>query len=227
MHCLGVPNFRKMFCYEGIQYSLLDPKWYVEVFQSISQTFDMKNLAKLVFWWGMHYLGVPNFRKMFYMEHIQSNLLHPKWLLEMFKSIVQTFETKNLAKLVFWWGMHYLGYRTFRKCFATNTSNQTCYIQNDGWKCLAALCKPSTQKTLQNLCFGAECTVSGYRTFGKYFATNTSNQTCYIQNDGWKCLRQLCKPSTQKSYKTCVSGRNALSRGNELPENVFLWRHPI
>ena len=66
MQYLGVLNFQKTFCHECFQSNLLDPEWCLEVFRCITQTFDMKSHAKLVFWGGMHYHGVPNIWKHFF-----------------------------------------------------------------------------------------------------------------------------------------------------------------
>ena len=178
MHWFGVPNFRKLFCHECIQSRLLDTKWCLGVFQSISQTFGMKNITKLVFWGWMHYFVVPNFRKLFCHVIIQSNQLDPKWCLGVFQSIPQTFGTKNHAKLVFL-ALKALvrDIELLKKSLATNASNLPYWTQNNVWECFIAFCRPSAWKLLKNLCFGDECTISGYRTSGKSFATNTSNLT--------------------------------------------------
>ena len=125
IHYSGVPNLRKMFCHERIKSNLLDPKWCLGVFRSISQTFDTKIHTKVVFWGWKNYFLVPNFRKMFCHEHIQSNLLDPKRCLGVFRSISQTFDTKIHAKVVFRGWIHYSEYRTSGKSFATNASNPT------------------------------------------------------------------------------------------------------
>ena len=126
MHNFGVPNFRKNFYHECIQSDLLDPKQCLGVFLIILQNFTTKNQAKLVFRGWKHYFGVSNFRQKFSHEHLQSNLLDPKWCLEVFRSIWQWFIIKNNAKLVFWGWMHYFGLPNFRKKFAMNASNLTC-----------------------------------------------------------------------------------------------------
>ena len=115
----------KKFCHEQIQYNRFDPKWCLGVFQRILRTFGTKNHAKLVFRAWKHYFRVPNFRKNFFHEHIQSNLLDRKRYLGVFRSISQTFNTKIHEKVVFRCWKHYFGYRTSGKSFATNTSNVT------------------------------------------------------------------------------------------------------
>ena len=168
------------------------------MFRSILQTFGTKNHAKLVFRAGKDYFEVLNFRKKLYHEHIQSNLLDRKRCLGVFRSISQTFNTKIHEKVVFRGWRHYFGYRTSGKSFATNTSNVTYSIQNDGWECFGAFHKPSTQKFIQKLYLEVESTISGYRTSGKSFATNASNLTYSIQNDVWECFGAFRKPSTQE-----------------------------
>ena len=113
MHYFKVQN-RKKFCHERMQSNMLDPKRCLGQFQSISQTFGMKNQAKLVFRGWMHYFEVANFWKMFSHERIKSNLLDPKWWLEVFKSISQSFGMKTHAKVVFRGWMQYFGVPDFR-----------------------------------------------------------------------------------------------------------------
>ena len=64
----------KKVCYERIQSTPLDPKLCLGVFLSISQTFGMKNDAKLVFRAWMHNFEVLNFQKGFATNAF--NLLH-------------------------------------------------------------------------------------------------------------------------------------------------------
>ena len=125
MHYFKVQN-RKKFCHERMQSNMLEPKRCLGQFQIFSQTFDMKNQAKLVFPGWMHYFEVVNFRKTFSHERIQSNQLDPKWWFEVFQSFSQSFGMKTHAKLVFRGWMHYFEVANFRKCLATNASNQTC-----------------------------------------------------------------------------------------------------
>ena len=117
MHYFGVPNLCNKLCHERIQSNLLDPKWCLWVFRSISQRFDTKIHTKVVFRGWKHYFGVPNFRKMFCHEHIQYNLLDQKWCLRVFRSISQTFDTKIHAKLVFQGWRYYFGVPSFQKKF--------------------------------------------------------------------------------------------------------------
>ena len=56
----------------------------------------------------MHYIEVPNFQKMFCHERIQFNLLDLKWCLAVFRSILQNFDIKTHAKLIFRGWMHYI-----------------------------------------------------------------------------------------------------------------------
>ena len=116
-HYFEVPNLQRKFCDECIQSNLLDPKWCLGVIRSISQTFDIKNHAKLVFRGRMHYFELPNLQKKFCHERIQSNLLDPKWCLEVFRSISQTFEINNHAKLMFIGRMHYFAVPNLQKKF--------------------------------------------------------------------------------------------------------------
>ena len=89
------------FCLEQIQSNRFDPKWCLGVFQRILQTFGTKIHAQVVFRGWKHYSGVPNFRKKFCHERIQSNILDRKRCLGVFRSISQIFGKENHAKLMF------------------------------------------------------------------------------------------------------------------------------
>ena len=65
-----------------------------------------------------------------------------------------------------------LGYRSCENSFATKASILIHQTQNEVWECLGELCKQSTRKRMQNLCFRHDCTISGYRRCKNYFATN-------------------------------------------------------
>ena len=178
MHYFEVPSFQKKFCHKCIQSNLLDPKRCSGLFRSISQPFGTKNNSKLVFLDWMHYYEVPSFRKKFCHKCIQSNLLDPKRCSGLFRCISQPFGMKNHAKLVFRGWMHYFEVPSSWNFFAANASSLTCSTKNDVWECFGAFHKPSAQIIMKNLCFGAECTNSGYWTFRKSFATNATNLTC-------------------------------------------------
>ena len=117
MYYFGVPYLQKKFCHERIQFNLLDLKWCLAVFRSILQTFDIKSHAKLIFRGWMHYIEVPNLQKKFCHERIQFNLLDLKWCLAVFRSILQTFDIKNHAKLIFRGWMHYIEVPNLQKKF--------------------------------------------------------------------------------------------------------------
>jgi hypothetical protein len=68
---------------------------------------------------------------------------------------------------------------------------------------------------MQNLRFGPECTISGYR------SCKASIQLHWTQNDVWDCFRTFRKPSVRKRCKTCVSGLNALFWGTEDVKHPF------
>ena len=101
MHHLDVPKLWKKFQCERIQSILLDWKWCLGVFRSTSQTFGMKNDAKLVFRAWMHYFEVLKLWKWFCNEINYPTPVDPKRCLRVFRSISQTFSTSNKAKLVF------------------------------------------------------------------------------------------------------------------------------
>ena len=68
---------------------------------------------------------------------------------------------------------------------------------------------------MQYLCFGHECTISGYQ------SCKASILLHCTQNDVWECYRAFHKSSASKRCKTCVSGLNALFRGAEVVKHPF------
>ena len=178
MHDFRLPNFRKNFCYERIQSNLLDLKWFLGVFRSISQTFSMKNYSKLLFRSWMHYFRVPNFRKKFYHERIHDNLLDPKQCLGLFLSILQNFATKNHAKLVFRDWKHSFEVMNFRQKFSHEHLKSNLL---DPKRCLGVFRSISQRFIMNNhgkLVFRGWMHYFGLPNFRKNFATNASNLTC-------------------------------------------------
>ena len=98
------------------------------------------------------------------------------------------------------------GYRTLEKCFATNAPNLLHSTQNDVSECFGTFCKPLTQKIMQILCFEPSCTISGYRTSEKSFATNTSNVLNQTKNEVLVCFEAFCKPSARKTRQNLCFG---------------------
>ena len=99
----------KKFRYEHTQFTSLDPKWCLRVFRSISQTFGMKNYAKLVFPARMLYFGVPNFRKKVSLWTHPIYFIRPKMMLESVSDHFTNFRHEKLCKTCVWARMHYFG----------------------------------------------------------------------------------------------------------------------
>ena len=94
-------------------------------FRSISQTFDTSNEANLMFRARIHYFRIPKLQKCFRNEINHSTPLEPKWCLRVFRSILQTFDTSNEAKLVFQAWMHYFKVTKLRKWFHNEVNHST------------------------------------------------------------------------------------------------------
>ena len=96
------------------------------MFESVSMHFAKLHNEK---WWKlmfrawMHHLEVPNLRKKFHCELIQSIPLDRKWCLGVFPSTSRTFNMKNDARLVFRAWMHNFEVLNFQKIFTTNAFN--------------------------------------------------------------------------------------------------------
>jgi hypothetical protein len=61
------------------------------------------------------------------------------------------------ANLVFRAWMHYFRVPSCKACILLH------WTQNGVWECFRAFRQPSARKKMQNLCFGPECTILGYR----------------------------------------------------------------
>jgi hypothetical protein len=68
---------------------------------------------------------------------------------------------------------------------------------------------------MQNLCFGPECTISGYRSCEAFILLP------WIENDVWDYFGVFSKPSARKKMKTCVLGLNAQFQGTEVLKHSF------
>jgi hypothetical protein len=68
---------------------------------------------------------------------------------------------------------------------------------------------------MQNLCFGQECTILGYR------SCKASILLHWNQNDVWECFEHFANLLHVKRRKTCVSGLNALFRGTKVVKHPF------
>ena len=62
------------------------------------------------------------------------------------------------------------GHRCSENGFATKASIRLHWTQNDDWECFGAFRKHSACKKIQNLCFGPQCTISGYQNCENGFA---------------------------------------------------------
>ena len=80
---------------------------------------------------------------------------------------------------------------------------------------------------MQNLCFGAECTILGYRTCGKSFATNASNLLHSSQNDVWEHFGACRNTSARNSVQNMCFEAKCSILGNPTSKNFSLQTHPI
>ena len=122
----------------------------------------------------MHYFWVQNLQKWFRNEIYHSTLLDPKRCLRVFPSILQTFQASNDQKLVFWPEFTISSYRTCENGFATKSTILPHWTPNDVLECFGAFRKPLEHKMKQNLSFGPQCTISGYRTCENGFVTKST-----------------------------------------------------
>ena len=144
------------------------------MFQSILQSSSTSNEAKLVFGASMHYFEVPKLRKWFRNEINHSTSLDPIRCLRVFRSVLQTFRRKMMQNLCFWPEFTISGYRTCENSFATKSTILPHWTPNDVSKCFGAFRKPLEHKMMQNLSFGPQCTISGYRTCENGFVTKST-----------------------------------------------------
>ena len=74
---------------------------------------------------------------------------------------------------------------------------------------------------MQNLCFGPECTISGYRSCENGFAKKTPILPIKPRMMFGSVLEHIANLRHVKRCKTCVSGLNAPFRGNEVVNHPF------
>jgi acid stress-induced BolA-like protein IbaG/YrbA len=74
---------------------------------------------------------------------------------------------------------------------------------------------------MQNLCFGPECTISGYRSCKASNLLHWTQMMFGCVSEHFANLRHV------KRCKTCVSGLNALRRGTEVVKHPFYSIGPI
>jgi hypothetical protein len=121
----------------------------------------------------IHYFGHQSCENRF-PPHIHSNPLDLKWCLCVFWSIWKPSECKMKQNLYFKQECTILGYGSCENHFPPKAFILIPHTNNGVWKCFGAFWKPSECKIKQNLCFGAECTISGYRSCEYYFPPNAS-----------------------------------------------------
>jgi hypothetical protein len=97
--------------------------------------------------------------------------------------------------------MHYLGYRSCKYDFVTKTSILLHWTQNDYLQCFGVFQKPWENKTMQNLCFGSECTIFWHQSYKDRFVTKASILLQWIQNH-WECFGAFQKPSEWKKMQS-------------------------
>ena len=111
--------------------------------------------------------------------------------------------------------------RSCENGFAPNASILLHQTQDDVWVCFEALRNVSECKKMQNLCFGSECTISGYRSCENDFPTNAPIYSIRSKMMFGSILEHFVNLPRVKRCKTCVSGLNALFRGYSSCENGF------
>ena len=136
-----------------------------------------KNSYKVVFQGWKHYFGVPNFRKKFCHEHIQSNLLDQKWCFRVFRSILQSFDSKIQAKFVFWRWMYYLEMSNFWKKFYHKCIQSNLLDPKRCFGVFESISQTFDKKTIAKLVFRGWMHYFEVRTFGRSMVMNTSNLT--------------------------------------------------
>ena len=118
--------------------------------------------------------------------------------------------------------MHYFGVSNSRQKFRYEHTQST---PLDPKRSLGLF--QSILQTFCTKCFGPECTVSGYRTPEKSFATKAPHLLLNIQNDALECSVHFANLRQKKLCKDCVPAVNVLFQGIELSKKVSLRTHPI
>ena len=114
------------------------------------------------------------------------------------------------------------GYRSCKNGFTPKASMLLHWTQNDVWECFGAFRKPSEFKKMQNLCFGPECTISGYRSCENGVVPNASILLHWTQNDVWECFGAFRKPLTCKKMQNLWFRPKCTISGHQSCENGFV-----
>ena len=105
--------------------------------------------------------------------------------------------------------MQYFGLPKLRSIHSTPLDTKWC------WRVLQSICSPSVRKKMKNLCFGPECTISGYQSCEASILLHWKQMMFVSVSEHFANLRQV------KRCKTCVSGLNALFRGTKVVKHPF------
>ena len=188
------------------------------MFHSILQTFGTKTIEKLLFWGRMHYFRISNFWKMFCHEHIQSNVLDPKLCLLEFRSISQTFDTKNHEKLVLQGWMHYFRVPKFLKMFCHERIQSTPLDPKCSLRVFRSISQTSSMKNDEKLVFRAWMQYFGVSKLRKKFVRNACNLLALDPKWCSEVFQSISQIFTMKNDGNFVLGMNALFHSTELPK---------
>jgi hypothetical protein len=144
-----------------------------------------------------------------------------------FWSIWKPSECKMKQNLYFKQECTILGYGSCENHFPPNAFILIPHTNNGVCKCFGAFWKPSKCKMKQNLCFGAECTISGYRSCEYYFPPNASILIHHTNKCVCECFGSFGNLWNVNSSKTSVSSLNALFWGTEVAKIISHQMHPF
>jgi hypothetical protein len=114
-----------------------------------------------------------------------------------------------------------LEYRSCENHFPPNASILIPCTNNGVCECFGAVWKPSKYKMKQNLCFGPECTISGYRSCENYIPPNASILIPRTNNGVCECFGAFSNPSKCRMKQNLCFGSECTILGYRSCKNYF------
>jgi hypothetical protein len=189
MHYCGVPKLRKMDSHQmGRFYSIRPEMMFWSVFEHLKKPSLCKKIQNFCFGSECTISGYRGCKNGFTLNAcIQLPwTLNDVW--ERFGAFCKCSKCEKDAKLVYRAWMHYFRVPKLRNWFRTKCIHCTALDPKWFLQVFWNIRQPSACEKMQYLCFGLECTISGYRCCENGFTPNASIQIPWTNNDVLQCF---------------------------------------
>ena len=139
-----------------------------------------------------------------------ANLWNIKWSKTWVSGLNVLLRCTELAKMVSQWNQR-----------------STSLAPNNVSECFGAFRKPLEHKMMQNLCFGPQCTISGYRTYENGFTTKSNILPHWTPNNVSECFGAFHKPLEHKMMENLSFRPQCTITGYRTYENGFATKSTI